>query len=1110
MERQVDPTSVQAEAQADRPTAMPASSSWQLASSEGRAQPPPAANGLVSSSAEWRPVQATPPLKFMQSTTKPAGHQQDRSLTTSEQSPSDAQTPKGPSVQTDDILGSADTESRQPKPLAASSQPGPIQESGTQTTSTEPVAGSRATRPKRPVLGFNGQALRGRQNGANSGPPPARLKSEGGQPAGNMINGIRRPGLNLNGRTTGTPATTTAAPQVAPSSGAESSANVGNAFQNRLANANQRLRNRFRHRNQPAPGASGGQDKGSLAPASQIAPEAVSLAPLSESGGSGAPPPGGGTGSIEQPLPGGSPERAVPAELSLVSSSTSQGPTSGPVVGSDDVLLSAASAANVEPIVNQPITAPSVGQSGEPDVSLEPVSAEQEAGLKALSRAGEQRPRDANPEGPKLLSGQLQQGQLSSVPLNFDTLFQNDQPAATSGHLESPSEHKVSHSAAREPSESKHNVRPALMKKNQNDKLNGWLDHHHNKFIPRPSGQHEQQSGHLSQQLAASLNQLTPSFVSNIPSETSSQALRSTPVSLAASGLPTETIRPVVGSLEEVSASEIRALNSTNASQLDSGDSEQIQLQTITKTYSTIMTSVKTRLVPLQVKSSTGIHTITESYVMTKMLTAYQTMPVGELILAEPLSTRAPFEMFNEMVAPDGGDKSSARQAPSIGASSSVGAGAPPVDTLEQPISLDTSPKSANDWLHDFTTGHDNNASPLDTVRSAQQQQQQQQSLATSLLEQQARDANNLAAGLGLASGEPLDQLASQLDPAALLADGTISIPDLNNPIVLAAAIQNPQLAAVILAAQQLQLKQRQNKVSPASQEHGTGLAAHHQPVVQLQPSYSTSLSTTVRPSTYTVRDTMYTTRLVSFKDGRAVRTRTVSEPGSVIEQVLTSMATEVTPITITIRPTGALAVPGATVGLAPAGGGGQPSSQATINNALFATQLASLLARRQQQLQPSLGAPNALLGAGAATPQQLLAIQQLINQQHQQQQARSQPSKQFQPNLQQLLQSMQQQQQPGAGGSAPPAAGAGGQAAGDRPPAPGAKPLGEGGPSGQAGGAPPTSPITTTLTSLQVRTYTVHNAFKTIYRTITSTQLITSTLFPGGAPRSTGLPTMG
>jgi hypothetical protein len=99
-----------------------------------------------------------------------------------------------------------------------------------------------------------------------------------------------------------------------------------------------------------------------------------------------------------------------------------------------------------------------------------------------------------------------------------------------------------------------------------------------------------------------------------------------------------------------------------------------------------------------------------------------------------------------------------------------------------------------------------------------------------------------------------------------LLASNQLSQFDINNPLFLAAALQNPQLAAVYLGLQQL--KQQ-----------------------------ATQFNTITRPSTYVTTDTIYNTKVVSFYDGRATRSRTIVEPMSTSERTITTYTTEVTPV---------------------------------------------------------------------------------------------------------------------------------------------------------------------------------------------------------------------
>jgi len=107
------------------------------------------------------------------------------------------------------------------------------------------------------------------------------------------------------------------------------------------------------------------------------------------------------------------------------------------------------------------------------------------------------------------------------------------------------------------------------------------------------------------------------------------------------------------------------------------------------------------------------------------------------------------------------------------------------------------------------------------------------------------------------------------LDPSlnlGLLAGNQIPQIDMNNPLFLAAALQNPQLAAVYLGLQQL--KQQ-----------------------------ATQFNTITRPITYVTTDTIFNTKVVSYYDGRATRSRTIVEPASTSERTLTTYTTEVTPV---------------------------------------------------------------------------------------------------------------------------------------------------------------------------------------------------------------------
>lgn len=94
---------------------------------------------------------------------------------------------------------------------------------------------------------------------------------------------------------------------------------------------------------------------------------------------------------------------------------------------------------------------------------------------------------------------------------------------------------------------------------------------------------------------------------------------------------------------------------------------------------------------------------------------------------------------------------------------------------------------------------------------------------------------------------------------------------DLNNPLLLAAILQNPQLAAVYLGLQQMKQQQQQ------------------QPVTQF--------NTITKPMLATQTETIYNTKVVSFYDGRQTRSRTILEPSGTIERVVSTITTELVPV---------------------------------------------------------------------------------------------------------------------------------------------------------------------------------------------------------------------
>lgn len=94
---------------------------------------------------------------------------------------------------------------------------------------------------------------------------------------------------------------------------------------------------------------------------------------------------------------------------------------------------------------------------------------------------------------------------------------------------------------------------------------------------------------------------------------------------------------------------------------------------------------------------------------------------------------------------------------------------------------------------------------------------------------------------------------------------------DLNNPLLLAAVLQNPQLAAVYFGLQQMKQQQQQQ-----------------------QP---TQFTTITKPVLATQTETIYNTKVVSFYDGRQTRSRTILEPSGTVEKVVNTITTEVVPV---------------------------------------------------------------------------------------------------------------------------------------------------------------------------------------------------------------------
>lgn len=89
---------------------------------------------------------------------------------------------------------------------------------------------------------------------------------------------------------------------------------------------------------------------------------------------------------------------------------------------------------------------------------------------------------------------------------------------------------------------------------------------------------------------------------------------------------------------------------------------------------------------------------------------------------------------------------------------------------------------------------------------------------------------------------------------------------DLNNPLVLGAALQNPTLAAMYFGLQQL------------SQQ-------------------ATQYTTIYKPTETLTTELVYSTKTLSFYDGRQTRTRTITDPASTVTKLVTATVTDIQPV---------------------------------------------------------------------------------------------------------------------------------------------------------------------------------------------------------------------
>lgn len=270
----------------------------------------------------------------------------------------------------------------------------------------------------------------------------------------------------------------------------------------------------------------------------------------------------------------------------------------------------------------------------------------------------------------------------------------------------------------------------------------------------------------------------------------------------------TTTIDRTLHPSEFVSEGMIAPTIPVEANDLEASTVHETPPLVISRTYSVTERSMRTTVVPVFDGTITTSHTVTESFFIRKLITAYKTMPPGDLFLLE---TGSPF-MADSNVTTD-------------------------------------------------LTSEENSIEPT---------------LFQGALEITNEPDNGLvsATSVSLPTGPvmpTIDPSLSNLFGLPMNLNNQMPQFDLNNPLFLAAALQNPQLAAMYLGLQQLKQQQTQQQ------------ATHY--------------DTITRPTTYTATDTIYQTKVVSFYDGRSTRSRTISEPLTTSERIVTTYTTEVTPV---------------------------------------------------------------------------------------------------------------------------------------------------------------------------------------------------------------------
>lgn len=120
----------------------------------------------------------------------------------------------------------------------------------------------------------------------------------------------------------------------------------------------------------------------------------------------------------------------------------------------------------------------------------------------------------------------------------------------------------------------------------------------------------------------------------------------------------------------------------------------------------------------------------------------------------------------------------------------------------------------------------------------------------------------------------PVQPLMPSIDPSLGFGQMPAMFPqnqfaqkfDLNNPLLMAAVLQNPQLAAMYFGFQQMKQQQQQ-------------------------------YNTLTKPTQVLQTETIYNTKVVSFYDGRTTRSRTILEPAGTTEKLMNTFTTQLVPI---------------------------------------------------------------------------------------------------------------------------------------------------------------------------------------------------------------------